>query len=183
MKKPFLLGVFAALALAGCNHKEPNFIYMPEMVYSPSFKAQEEGSMRMPPAGTVPRNFKTYAITDPEQAGREIQNPFKPTRKVLARGQQLYNTYCIVCHGAMGEGDGPVAPKFGRPPSLQDRPVSWADGRIYHVITKGQNLMPPYNTQIAQEDRWKIIHYIRALQRAKHPTPEDLKQYESQASR
>jgi mono/diheme cytochrome c family protein len=39
--------------------------------------------------------------------------------------------------------------------------------------------MPSYASQIAMNDRWAIIHYIRALQRAKHPTPEDVKAYEA----
>ena len=39
----------------------------------------------------------------------------------------------------------------------------------------GQNLMPSYASQILPEDRWAIILYVRALQRSKHPTPEDLR--------
>ena len=27
----------------------------------------------------------------------------------IARGQQLYQTYCLMCHGADGQGTGPVA--------------------------------------------------------------------------
>ena len=73
-------------------------------------------------------------------------------------------------------GDGSIVPKFPRPPSLQsDKVRQWADGRIFHTITIGQNLMPSYATQISAGDRWAIIHYVRALQRAKHPTAEDLK--------
>lgn len=168
--------LFAAVAtLTGCTHEQPGFIYMPDMVYSPALKAQEEGSMRVPPAGTIPRGFTPYKQTDPVVAGKELKNPLRATRTVLYRGQKVFNTYCLVCHGPYGEGDGPVAPKFGRPPSLQERPMTWPDGQIFHTITKGQNLMPSYATQIQPQDRWAIVHYIRALQRAKHPTPEDLK--------
>ncbi len=131
----------------------------------------------MPVKGTIPRNFTPYAYAkDPEAAGRELKNPFHRTAKVFARGQALFNTYCIVCHGPAGEGDGTIVPKFPRPPSLQsDKVRTWPDGRIYHVISMGQNLMPSYASQIDVSDRWAIIHYVRALQRSKHPTPEDLK--------
>jgi mono/diheme cytochrome c family protein len=60
---------------------------------------------------------------------------------------------------------------------------NWPDGRIFHVITAGQNVMPSYSTQVAQEDRWAIIHYIRALQRAKHPSEADLKTAEKEGVR
>jgi mono/diheme cytochrome c family protein len=172
------LSVLLAAGLAACGtHSKPNVIYMPDMVYSPAFKAQKEGAMRTPVKGTVPRGFTPYAYaSDPEGAGRELKNPLARSKDTLARGQALFNTYCIVCHGPAGMGDGSIIPKFPRPPSLQsDKVRGWTDGRIYHVISQGQNLMPSYATQIVAADRWALIHYIRALQRSKHPTAEDLK--------
>jgi mono/diheme cytochrome c family protein len=166
----------AMLGLSACTHKEPNFIYMPEMVYSPSFKAQQ-GQMRMPVPGTLPRGYVPYEYAmDPDAAGRELKNPLMPTMAVLKRGQAMYNTYCIACHGKQGEGDGSVVGPYPRPPSLQSEKVSkWPDGRIYHNIMVGQNLMPSYASQLATADRWAVIHYIRVLQRSKHPTDADMK--------
>ena len=37
----------------------------------------------------------------------------------------------------------------------------------FYVITHGQNLMQTYATQVSPEDRWAVVHYIRALQRSK----------------
>ena len=126
--------------------------------------------------GTVPRGFEPYPYTkDPEAAGRELKNPLEPTKTVLVRGQAVFNTYCIVCHGPRGEGNGYIIPKFPQPPSLQsDKVRGWPDGRIYHVITIGQGLMPSYASQVSTGDRWAAILYVRVLQRSKHPTPEDL---------
>jgi mono/diheme cytochrome c family protein len=172
-------------ALAACTHEKPNFIYMPDMVYSPAIKAQSEGSMRSPVKGTVPRDFEIYPHpheAKAEEVGKEFHNPLKATKSVLARGQALFNVYCIVCHGPAGEGDGSIVPKFPRPPSLQsDKVRAWIDGNIFHVVSAGQNLMPSYASQISPQDRWAIIHYVRALQRSKHPTPDDLKKAEAQA--
>lgn len=166
-----------ALTWVGCRHEEPNMIYMPDMVYSPAFKAQKEGAMRMPVKGTVPRDFDPYPYPkDPDAAGRNLKNPLRPTKQILARGQHVYEIYCNVCHGVRGEGNGTIVPKFPQPPSLQsDKVRNWTDGRLYHQITVGANLMPSYASQIAPGDRWAVIHYLRALQRSKHPTPEDLK--------
>jgi mono/diheme cytochrome c family protein len=61
------------------------------------------------------------------------------------------------------------------PPVLfSDKVVNWTDGRLYHTITMGQGLMPSYATQILPEQRWAIVHYVRALQRAARPTAADL---------
>jgi len=35
--------------------------------------------------------------------------------------------------------------------------------------------MPGYARQVEPDDRWKTIHYVRALQRAMNPEPQDLK--------
>ncbi len=170
------------MGLSACKHEKPALIYMPDMYYSPALKAQEPGSMRLPVKGTVPRDFVPYAYgNDPEAAGRELKNPLRSTSSVLERGQVMYNSYCIVCHGSQGEGDGTVVPKYPRPPSLQsDKVRGYTDGRIFHVISAGQNLMPSYATQVAPEDRWAIIHYLRALHRAKRPSPEDVKAAEQE---
>lgn len=178
MKRARIAAGVALLALSACTHENPNAIYMPDMVYSPAIKAQEDGSHRVPPKGTVSRDgVKTmrFARTD-DEGGKELTSPIPRTRANLQRGQVVYNTYCIVCHGQYGEGDGTIVPRFPRPPSLQtDKIRGWSDGQIVHIISQGRNLMPSYASQIAPVDRWAVAHYLRALHRAKHPTPEDLK--------
>lgn len=177
-KSFFVAGMMCMNFLMGCGqHEKPNTIYMSEMVYSPALKAQQPG-VNPPVKGTVPRGFTPYnpGITDAIEAGKLLRNPLIKNEATLQRGQKMYNTYCLVCHGPYGEGDGTVVPKFARPPSLQsDKIINFADGGIYHIISNGQNRMPSYASQILQNDRWAIVHYIRALHRAKHPSQDDLK--------
>ncbi|MGZ3687113.1 MAG: c-type cytochrome [Bdellovibrionota bacterium] len=180
MKKSIALGALSlvlALGMSACRHEEPNVIYMPDMVYSPAYKAQKEGVMLAPVAGTIPRDYVPFAYAkDEEGASRDLKNPVRPVKDVLVRGQAVFNTYCIVCHGPAGEGDGYIVPKFPRPPSLQsDKIRAWTDGHLYWIVTAGRNLMPSYASQISTGDRWALIHYVRALQRSKHPSQEDLK--------
>lgn len=198
------VSVFLALGLTGCLHEAPNTIYMPDMVYQPSIKAQSAEGDRLPVEGTVSRDFvsypyrnvggaapipgsaearaaekagRTFSSSDAGYPGNALRNPLRPTMAVLKRGQYLFNTYCIVCHGPNGQGDGYIVPKFPRPPTLQsDKVRGWPDGNIYHVITMGQNLMPSYASQITPGDRWAVIHYVRALQRSQHPTAQDIKE-------
>jgi mono/diheme cytochrome c family protein len=127
--------------------------------------------------GTVPVDYTPYryGVGDSLQAQQDLQNPLPRTEATLARGRTVYGTTCVVCHGPEGDGKGYIVPPFPTPPTLHsDRVREWPDGRIFHVITRGQNLMPGYASQILPEDRWAAIHYVRALQRSHRPLPEDL---------
>ncbi len=187
--KIFKALVMVSLAFqVGCGQdpEKPPLDYVPHMFDSSGVKAQHVGpdgiAGRTPPENTIAMNQEVYSYdTDPEAAGKNLTNPVKPTLLALKRGQVMFNTYCIVCHGSRGEGNGSVIPKFPRPPSLNsDKVRGWSDGRIYHVITKGQNLMPSYASQIAPKDRWAVIDYLRVIQRAEKPSNEDIKAYERQ---
>lgn len=168
------------LAGVSCNNPERTaFEFMPNMVDSQAVKAQEE-VMRLPPEGTYPRGFKPYPYgkEEGELASTELENPLKRSKNFLKLGQKKYNTYCIVCHGPTGKGNGTIVPKFPMPPSLNsDKVREWSDGRLFHVITRGQNLMPSYAIQVTPEERWAIVHYVRALQRSVHPTAEDVEAF------
>ncbi len=173
--------------LGGCyvKHSKPYYVYAPDMHYSVALKAQEEGATRSPVEGTVPRDFRPYSYVSIEESKANL-NPLPRNKETLLSGKSLFNTYCIVCHGQYGEGDGNVVamkdwprPLYPRPPSLQsDKVRDYKDGQIFHVITMGQNLMPSYAEKLNEEERWAVVHYVRALYRAKHPNAEDLKKAE-----
>ena len=39
-----------------------------------------------------------------------------------------------------------------------------SDGKIFHTITYGVNLMGPHASQLNPEERWKITMYVHQLQ-------------------
>ncbi len=164
------------LAVSGCGqHSKPNTIFMPDMVYSPALKAQE-GQPRLPVQGTIPRGFTVERMPESIDQAGGLQNPLPRTVANLEMGRKYYDIYCIVCHGPTGMGDGNVVPKFPQPPSLQsDKIKGYSDGKLYYVMTNGQNLMPSYAPQTLPEQRWAIVHYIRALHKAKSPSDADVK--------
>ena len=189
MKTLVQVSFFSAVAslLSGCyvKHSKPYYVYAPDMHYSVALKAQEEGATRSPVEGTVPRDFRPYSYVSIDESKANL-NPLPRSKDTLLSGKSLYNTYCIVCHGQYGEGDGNVVamkdwprPLYPRPPSLQsDKVRDYKDGQIFHVITMGQNLMPSYAEKLNEEERWAVVHYVRALYRAKHPSADDLKKAE-----
>lgn len=142
------------------------------------------------PQGVYPYPFPLKRVADPEASkkleaelaltaqqallaqGPGIAPPYrrpKPTMAGVLHGQKLFDTYCIVCHGKYAMGDGTVPQRgFPAPPSLLDRKErDFTDGRIFHVITTGQNnVMPSYAGALTPEDRWAVVSYVRALQAA-----------------
>lgn len=96
--------------------------------------------------------------------------PFEVTESTLARGQERFNIHCSICHGAVGAGDG-IVKRYGLVTikSLLDEQVRiQPDGHYFVTITNGRATMGAYGPNIAVEDRWAIIAYIRALQKSQN---------------
>ena len=95
-----------------------------------------------------------------------VEFPFPVTADVLKRGQERYQIYCTLCHGASGDGDGMIVRRgFRRPPTYHSDQLWQAPvGHFFDVITNGWGAMPDYAAQIPVQDRWAIIAYVRALQ-------------------
>jgi mono/diheme cytochrome c family protein len=177
--------VTASFLFVACSKDATVMQFMPHMATTPNLKPQsgysasaDGAAMLMPPDGTLPRNFNRYHFTDAEEAAKALTNPLAVNEANLRRGQKVYNNSCYVCHGAEGLGDGPVVPPFPIPKSLlSDNMRNWKDGHLFHVITKGQGIMPSYAQQVPVNDRWAVIHYIRVLQRASNPTAADVEAF------
>jgi mono/diheme cytochrome c family protein len=65
---------------------------------------------------------------------------------------------------------------------VTNRIINYSDGRIYHIITTGQNVMPSYSRQITKEERWAIVDYIRVLQRAQNASQSDIQEVNKESS-
>jgi mono/diheme cytochrome c family protein len=102
--------------------------------------------------------------------------PFALDRNDMERGRERYEIYCAPCHGELGDGLGMVVKRgFPRPPSFHDpRIVSMPPGYYVDVITRGLGRMLPYADRVKPEDRWRIAAYVRALQKARSATIDDV---------
>jgi len=90
--------------------------------------------------------------------------------KLMARGKERYTIYCAPCHGGVGDGNG-ITKQYGMgatPTYHDDRLRQMAEGEIFNTITHGSpnKNMQPYADKILPQDRWAVILYVRALQRA-----------------
>jgi mono/diheme cytochrome c family protein len=184
---PVLL--LAGMALFSCDRQRNmrGYEYIPDMVYSQAYDTYSQNpnfndsmTMRVPVAGTVPVGYMPFRYTvdtiSRQKAGNELKNPFSPSSEVLERGKILYDIFCIGCHGMEGKGDGqlyssglyPMKPRDISAVPTARRP----DGQIFHTISLGFGSMMPHETQIKPEDRWKVVLYVRELQKAAQNAPD-----------
>jgi len=120
-----------------------------------------------------------------DKSGFIALSPLPATPELMARGQERFDIYCAPCHGDSGYGDGMVhrramagagdaggwvSPTNITSASLQAK----ADGDFFNTISNGIRSMPAYGAQIPVEDRWAIVLYLRALQRATNATEADV---------
>jgi mono/diheme cytochrome c family protein len=124
-----------------------------------------------PTNGSVPYY---YADTEEERvrATKEIvMNPYPITKTGLEKGKELYKTYCGICHGDKAGGNGYLVRDDGKYPAqpanlLLDTFANGNNGRLYHAIVYGKNVMGGYTDKLSYEERWQVIHYIRSCQAA-----------------
>ena len=180
----FLVAVGLAVAVvAGLglltqpDHGVRNYALFTEMMHGPasaSYSAQPllPGGRTLQPlmAGVVIRGQQPFRFgsspEEAERAGREWTNPRPRDDAALAEGAALFNIYCLPCHDAQGNGQGPATLRgMLRPPSLHAaRALELPDGQLFHVITRGQGNMASQASQLSPSERWAVVHWIRALQ-------------------
>ncbi len=124
-----------------------------------------------PVPGTVPASGAEPVMSI--QSADRLVNPRTRTSESINQGRVVYETYCLVCHGPMGRGDGPISsasggPFFGVRSLVNDTIARRTDGYIYAVIVSGQvmgrGLMPVYGDKVRGTDRWDLVNYVRTLQ-------------------
>ncbi len=187
----FFFGVLVAIAIACCvagyatywaMKMFPKGIPMVHMLDQPRLNAQQgdaffkDGSgMRMPVAGTVSRIAVPYTLIEQEEAA-VLGNPLPRTGTVLNRGRGLFNDYCSVCHGILGDGRTTLTAAYEANPTnlLSKNITALTDGSMYHVLMEGKNSMPSYSADLSQDERWSVLHYVRVLQRALDAKDEDI---------
>lgn len=182
--------VTLGLLQAACSNfttREPPVWVWSDMKKQDKYKAQAESQFfadgrasRRLVEGTVAQElYKTDVprATGIEENGNYVaRNPLPLSKEVLLRGQQRFNIYCAPCHDRTGSGRGPIPAKtVWIPGNLHDpRIVNMVDGELYHVASMGRRSMPGYRFQVTEDDRWAIVAYVRALQRASLSTVTDV---------
>ncbi len=110
------------------------------------------------------------------QFGHGFPSPIYVNREFMDLGQKKYNITCAVCHGQTGDGNG-ITKSYGMvatPTYHDDRMRKMTNGEIFDTISNGKNNMGAYKSKLSIKERWAVMTYLRALQRAHNPKPDDI---------
>jgi mono/diheme cytochrome c family protein len=201
-----LLVTLAFVTLAtGCiagESGEPPVVGIRNMYNQPRYDTQErqpffadQRSMRPQVEGTVSREMSsslTWATGRAADEGYLLEVPAKliashgGSGPLLDRGRDRYEIFCAACHSVSGDGKGMVSRRAAAlgasgliaPSFHDDRLRHIPDGQLFATITNGVRNMPSYAHNIPVDDRWAIVHYVRALQLSQAPVaaPENTEQ-------
>lgn len=114
-------------------------------------------------AASVCAQVNGWAI--PQTASTET-NPIASTPDVLKKGESLYKSACLGCHGAKGLGDGPNVDKGDR----RNKPANLTlsrnpDGIVFYKIWNGRKDpdMPAFKSRMTKSEAWTVVAYVTSL--------------------
>lgn len=172
-KITLLVGI--TVLVSSCHNKlEPNYQYFPNMYESVGYETYSEAKVfkggkegQLPVEGTINRGFQPYEYPNTpegyELAKANLKSPLDSLDRNSDKGKELYDIYCISCHGATGNGKGKLVEreKFLGVPSYKDRDIT--EGSIFHVETYGLNAMGSHANQLSAHERWLVADYVLKL--------------------
>ncbi len=129
--------------------------------------------MNVPINGSVPYYYEDTEDERNRAMAEIIANPYPITEDGLAKGKELFVINCAICHGEKGDGLGYLVNdevnsnvKYPAAPAnfTQEAFINSSNGRYYHAIMYGKNVMGAFDDKLSYEERWQVIHYIRSLQ-------------------
>lgn len=171
--------VFALVALfVACQDKsKPNYQYMPNMYEAVGYETYQQVDFlpggveaQLPVAGTINRGWMPYEFENTPE-GKELArlntSPLDSLQSEanLAKGAELYNIYCAICHGNAGAGQGNLVKreKILGVPSYADVARNITVGTTFHTIQYGLNSMGSYASQMNTEEMWQVSEYVMKL--------------------
>ena len=169
------LSVLLLVSLSSCHNKTKRKLqYMPDMYIPVPYETYSENPIlpkhmtsQHPVKGTVARGETVYEVPNTNEgyefAKLNVKSPLDSTQIDYKKGKKFFEMYCAVCHGKKGDGNGVLVKrdKFLGVPNYKDRDIT--EGSIYHVIYYGRNMMGSHASQLTEDERWQIVHYVQKL--------------------
>jgi len=191
-----VITVVSIAGFRGQHSAKTPFEVLPDMVYQEKVKDQQPSAFfadgvasRAPIPGTVAvempaqNDYWATGKWDETHWGDGIPvheavdggRPLQIDAANMDRGRERYTISCEVCHGAAGDGKG-ITSSYGLNGAANyhsDKYRQESDGQLFDTITNGHGQMLGYGYNVAIDDRWRIVMYIRALQRSQNAVVDD----------
>jgi mono/diheme cytochrome c family protein len=138
----------------------------------PTWKASLSDDERWKVIRYIQQIFARPVMHDPDEGDPSgdyagLTNPLPLTVEVLDEGKAIFTRECMVCHGDAGRGHGPYRELLQPgPPDFGDGSYGdYTDADYFWRISEGVpwSAMPAWKINYGEEDRWKLVHYLRAI--------------------
>lgn len=100
---------------------------------------------------------------------KHTKNLFPATDENVRAGKQIYLQQCALCHAADGHADTKLGLAMYPPAMDLTSPhvQRWSDSELFWITQNGVRLtgMPAWKTIVSEEDTWKVVDFIHALDR------------------
>jgi len=91
-------------------------------------------------------------------------NPLKPSPEIIDLGKEVYDNFCLHCHGENATGITEEKEILATdPPNLKKRITMHSDGDAFWKIQHGKNDMPSFKEDLKDKEIWSVILYIKKL--------------------
>jgi len=192
----FALIPFAIAAKARNSYSsQPHIHIFPDMDFQPKYKPDTASDLfadgranRGQIGGTVARGSLNaddlfYRGLEDGKWTEGFPKQLEINEALVRRGQSRFNIYCAPCHGYDGRGSGPIPQRVAQTGGAWDArnlvgpgsvAITMPNGQLFNTISNGFNTMMGYSQQIPPADRWAIVLYARALQRAHNAAEADV---------
>ncbi len=89
-------------------------------------------------------------------------------RALSAQGPGVFRVKCVMCHGAQGRGDGPMAGSLNpRPTDFSDasKRLAKTDSAVEYVIRHGRRAMPSFGSALSPAQVESLVVFIKSVHR------------------
>ena len=97
-------------------------------------------------------------------ADKKAKNSYVKFDKSTAKeGEVVYSKNCQSCHGNPGKGNSLKSLKPIPPDLSLTKTQQLTDGELFYILNTGRMIMPTFKNVLSENDRWKVISYIRSF--------------------
>jgi mono/diheme cytochrome c family protein len=118
------------------------------------FNITKEGRMErlMPPWGGSLSDDEIWDVVAYAQA-------LGTTPGDIEAGEALYEEHCVECHATDGSGAVAGTSDFSDAATM----ATQSPQALFDVVSQGRDEMPAFADQMAEEERWQVVDYLRTL--------------------
>jgi cbb3-type cytochrome oxidase cytochrome c subunit len=110
----------------------------------------------------------TWLHSNIPEVWQKMPNPYPATEPALLRGKNIYQEFCIGCHGPVGDGDGEAAEYLYPPPvnftTLRRNLIEekYIGGILYYQVMNGitGTSMPYFKKALESEKIWDVSNFV-----------------------